>query len=160
MQWNRVNMSKDELKRKQDKYIKEAIEASKKATITEDIPTTVIISVPDQSEIEIDEPEKAEEVVSREITSSEETVNTPELNGNNTIDTTASEEIKDNYSEEVNPEKIFENVFITEEEAEQKLLDAELSMKEYTEKAPDFESYINNHNNRSENKSSDKFADE
>ena len=89
MQWNRVNMPKDELKRRQDKYIKEAIEASKKAKITEDFPTTVIISVPDQSEIEIDEPKKTEETVSTEITLSEETVDMPELNGNDTINAIA-----------------------------------------------------------------------
>mgnify|MGYP003315118801 CR=1 FL=1 len=34
MQWNKVNISKDELKRRQDKYIKEAIEISKKSRIS------------------------------------------------------------------------------------------------------------------------------
>lgn len=173
MQWNKVNMSKDELKRRQEKYIKEALEISKKAKVTEEISTPVIISIP-QPETAIEEAEGNTEavtmVVSEEadteailVTESEEAEEISAFAEHKTteeVDTTASEEITDNSYEEESPEDLFENVFITEEEAERKLSETETASKEISEDAPDFEGYIKNHNQRSENNKSDNFADE
>ena len=63
-----------------------------------------------------------------------------------------AEEITDNDIVESPVEELFEDIFITEEETEKKLMDAELYSKENSESVPDFEKYIKNHNRKSENR--------
>lgn len=180
MQWNKVNISKDELKKRQEKYIKEAIEISKKSRAIEDISVPVIISIPktqgpedntiETAEIvpisEIEENDTAETISdspSDTEKATEETDTTQaiaDINKTDEIDTTASEEISDDTENEDTPQALFDNVFITEEEAERKLSEAEISLSKISEEAPDFEGYIKNHNQKSESNKSDSFADE
>ncbi|MBQ2797959.1 MAG: hypothetical protein IJF09_01075 [Ruminiclostridium sp.] len=181
MQWNKVNISKDELKRKQDKYIKEAIEISKKSRVTEEISVPVIISIPEgqapeediaeTTEVvhmpEFEENNSVENVISDlpsdiEITTEETDTaqSIADIDKSDEIDTTASEEISDDTEKEDTPQALFDNVFITEEEAERKLSEAEISLSKISEEAPDFEGYIKNHNQKSESNKSDSFADE
>ncbi len=181
MQWNKVNISKDELKRRQDKYIKEAIEISKKSRVTEEISVPVIISIPETkvSEENISETTETVQMTEIEENHSMKTVisDSPsdmedltedddgkqviaDIDESDGIDTTASEEIEDDTEKEDTPQALFDNVFITEEEAERKLSEAEISLSKISEDAPDFESYIKNHNQKSESNKSDSFADE
>lgn len=180
MQWNKVNISKDELKRKQDKYIKEAIEISRKSRVTEEISVPVIISIPKTQGPEDNTVENAENVPISEIEengtaetisdspsdtekATEETDTAQaiaDIDKSDEIDTTASEEISDDTEKEDTPQALFDNVFITEEEAERKLTEAEISLSKISEEAPDFEGYIKNHNQKSESNKSDSFADE
>ena len=180
MQWNKVNISKDEFKKRQEKYIKEAIEISRKSRATEDISVPVIISIPKTQGPEDNTVETAEIVPISEIEendtaetlsdspsdtekATEETDTTQaiaDIDKSDEIDTTASEEISDDTEKEDTPQALFDNVFITEEEAERKLTEAEISLSKISEDAPDFEGYIKNHNQKSESNKSDSFADE
>ena len=137
MQWNKVNISKDELKKRQEKYIKEAIEISRKSRATEDISVPVIISIPKTQGPEDNTVETAEIVPISEIEendaaetisdspsdtekATEETDTTQaiaDIDKSDEIDTTASEEISDDTEKEDTPQALFDNVFITEEEA-------------------------------------------
>ena len=150
MQWNRVNISKDELKRKQEEYIREALETSKKAKHTEEIITPVIIPVPDPDTeiIKSEEPVADSTEAEPELTTEENTLTVKEAEASDEIISTATEEITDDSTEEASPEELFENVFISEEEAEERLKEAEISAKEISQTAPDFEGYINNHNQK------------
>ncbi len=180
MQWNKVNISKDELKKRQEKYIKEAIEISRKSRATEDISVPVIISIPktqgpedntvETAEIvpisEIEENDTAETISDSPSDTEKATEETDtaqaiaDIDKSDEIDTTASEEIADDTENEDTPQALFDNVFITEEEAERKLSEAEISLSKISEEAPDFEGYIKNHNQKSESNKSDSFADE
>ena len=144
MQWNRVNISKDELKKKQEEYIREALEISKKAKHTEEIITPVIIPIPnpDTEIIKADESVADTPEAEPELTTEENTSTVEEDEAYDEIVTTATEEITDDSTEEVSPEELFENVFISEEEAEERLKEAEISAKEISQAAPDFEGYI------------------
>lgn len=180
MQWNKVNISKDELKKRQEKYIKEAIEIARKSRATEDISVPVIISIPktqgpedntvETAEIvpisEIEENDTAETISDSPSDTEKATEETDtaqaiaDIDKSDEIDTTASEEISDDTEKEDTPQALFDNVFITEEEAERKLSEAEISLSKISEDAPDFEGYIKNHNQKSEGNKSDSFADE
>ena len=160
MQWNRINMSKDELKRKQDEYIREALKISQKAKHTEEPikPMTIAISDP---VINTEESSDIKEETSAPFIDEHESISfLSEQHDAENISTAATEEITDNDIVESPVEELFEDIFITEEETEKKLMDAELYSKENSESVPDFEKYIKNHNRKSENTNSDKIADE
>lgn len=148
MQWNRVNISKDELKRKQEEYTREALEISKKAKYTEEVITPVIIPVPGPDEKNTETEETVANIPEPEPIEEEFTPTIEETEAPDEIVTTATDEIEDNNTEETSPEELFENVFITEEEVKEKLKEADFSSEETSEAVPDFEGYIKSHNNK------------
>ncbi len=185
MQWNTSNMTKEEIKRRQEEYIKVAIEMSKKAKQEADISIAepVIINIPsnetksektkeitietnpiaENNAIETDMTETID--VSSEAETTEEVLQNNENNDhiNNLNETnifTAAS--KDFQSDEItqSAEEIFANVFITEEEAEEKLREEEKAFEDIAEEIPDFNKYIENHNIENTDTSSTSNADE
>ncbi len=186
MQWNITNMTKEEIKKKQEEYIKVAIEMSKKAKSENDIPIAepVIINIPTNKPPaeEIEEVIEETETVSKdivEINGSAETVDVSSDEETSQERLQASEDVTENIaqSEETDiytnvnensesddntqsAEEIFANVFITEEEAEEKLREAEKIIEAFSEDIPDFNKYIESHNKETSESNAPKTADE
>lgn len=185
MQWNTSNMTKEDIKKKQEEYIKAAIEMSKKAKLQTDI----TISEPMIINFPVNEPqsEKAKETIKEVNTIAEITVKETDIedvanvskdieasdvitSNSETADVTSNSDesdispntIEESESDEVmkSAEEIFANVFITEEEAEEKLKEAEKTLEKISEKIPDFNKYIETHNKENFAKGNTNNADE
>ena len=166
MQWNTINMTKEELKKRQEEFIKAAIEMSKKSKWTEEesISETVNTNTSDdQSQKDVietnNETIEINDVKSDPMPEKEDievVINSVEPE----IVTTASEDIQPEEATTQTPEEIFANIFITEEEAEEKLKEAEKVIKEMTGEIPDFNKYIESHNKENTEKNKTRTADE
>lgn len=157
MQWNTAKMSKEELKKRQEEYIKLAIEMSKKSKWKDDLDISDIITAS-----AFENTEKTEVYDKNEAIETDESISLSQL----------SEETSDNVLQDVqqvvalkendsalltedfkemktamySPEEIIANIFITEEEAEEKLKEAQKNIEEISEEIPDFNKYIASHN--------------
>lgn len=171
MQWNTINMTKEEIKKRQEKYIKDAMEMSKKAKSDENNsitkPVVFDISI-NENPAEIKEEtmkeakpntqEKKEEIymvntsdVSQKVEKAQEALIEEEITetitySDDTGDFTTANDEPETEDIAKSAEEIFANVFISEEEAEEKLKEVEKAFEEISEEIPNFNKYIETHN--------------